>query len=158
MYKTPVSDDYRRSLETATREYEALLAERTRIDERLGQLAQTIGSLMRLCNLTPTVSLGLTDTCRMVLKAAGHPLTALEVRERLQAMGFDVARYANDLASIHTVLKRLQHGGEADLVQRSEDKPGYRWRKPPRVIALSSEEATLLLGPVPAPRPAKKRS
>jgi hypothetical protein len=141
-----VGDDYRRILEKATREYETLLAERTRLDERLAKLAQTIGSLMRLCNLTPRVSLGLTDACRMVLKAAGHPLTAVEVRQQLEAMGFDVARYANDLASIHTVLKRLNQAGQADFVPRGHDKPAYRWRRPVSVIALSKDDAALLLG------------
>src|SRR5262245_47671166 len=114
MYNGPMSDDYRRALEKATREYETLLVERTRLDERLARLTQTIGSLMRLCDLTPTVGLGLTDACRMVLKAAGHPLAAVEVRQQLEAMGFDVGRYTNDLASIHTVLKRLNQAGEAD--------------------------------------------
>lgn len=146
MYK-PAVDDYRRALEKATREYEALLAERARIDARLARLAQTIGSLMRLCNLTPTVSLGLTDACRMVLKAASHPLTAVEVRDQLEAMGFDVARYANDLASIHTVLKRLNQAGEADFVPRANDRPAWRWRKPVKVVGLSKEAAELLLGP-----------
>ena len=139
-----VTDEYRRALDAATREYEVLLAERTRIDARIGQLAQTIGSLMRLCHLQPTVSWGLTDACRSVLQAAGHPLTAIEVRDQLQAMGFDVARYANDLAAIHTVLKRLTDGGEAEFVARPHDKPAYRWRKPVRVIGLSRAEADLL--------------
>jgi hypothetical protein len=140
-------EDYRRALEKATREYEVLLAERTRVDERLAQLAQTIGNLMRLCHLTPTVSLGLTDACRMVLLAgAGQPLTALEVRQMLEAMGFDVARYANDLASIHTILKRLNQSGQADLVPRAHGKPAYRWRKRSSVVVLSKAEAAMLLG------------
>ena len=156
MYKAGV-DDYRRALEKATREYEALLAERARLDERLAQLAQTIGSLMRLCKLTPTVSLGLTDACRMVLKAAGHPLTAVEVRDRLEAMGFDVARYSNDLASIHTVLKRLNQAGEADFVPRANDRPAWRWRKAVKVVALSKEAAELLLGPTAARGAVRRR-
>ena len=151
-------DDYRRALEKATREYETLLAERTRLDERLARLTQTMGSLMRLCDLTPAISLGLTDACRMVLKAARDPLTGVEVRQGLETMGFDVGRYANDLASIHTVLKRLHQAGEADLVPRAHGKPAYRWHRPPRVIALSKEEAALLLGPVPAPVPTRSRN
>lgn len=143
-------EEYRRTLETATREYEQLLAERARLDERLAKLAQTIGSLMRLCNLTPTVSLGLTDACRMVLTAAGHPLSAVEVRAQLEAMGFDLARYTNDLASIHTVLKRLTHAGEADFVPRAHDRPAYRWRTPAGAIALPREDMPRLPGTVSA--------
>jgi hypothetical protein len=154
-----MTDDYRRALEKATREHEALLAERTRLDERLAQLAQTIGSLMRLCDLTPTVSLGLTDACRMVLLAAGgYSLTATEVRQQLEVMGFDVARYANDLASIHTVLKRLHQAGQADLVPRAHGKPAYRWRKSSSVVVLSKEEAALLLGGPVDVTPKKRKS
>jgi trehalose utilization protein len=68
-------DEYRRALDAALREYETLGLQRAAIDERLATLAQTVGTLMRLCNLAPTLSFGLTDACRIVLKAAGHPLT-----------------------------------------------------------------------------------
>lgn len=150
-------DEYRVALDTATREYEALLAERARVDARIAQLAQTIAGLMRLCNLQPTVSWGLTDAVRAVLQAAGHPLTAIEVRNQLEALGFDVARYSNDLASIHTVLKRLNTAGEADFVPRPHDRPAYRWRKPVRVIGLTRDEAAHLFGSVVPRRGPKGR-
>ena len=134
------ADRYREALDAALREYETLGRQRAEMDERLARLAQTIGSLTRLCHLTPTVPFGLTDACRMVLKAAGHPLTALEVRAQLDAMGFDLARYSNDLASIHTVLKRLNHAGEAEFVPRAWEKPAYGWKRPVRVFAVSSRE------------------
>jgi hypothetical protein len=133
-------DRYRPALDAALREYETLARQRSEIDERLARLAQTIGSLTRLCHLVPTVPFGLTDACRMVLKAAGHPLTALEVRAQLDAMGFDLARYSNELASIHTVLKRLNQAGEADFVPRVWEKPAYGWKRPVRVIAVPSRE------------------
>jgi hypothetical protein len=142
-----IRDQYRRALDAAVREYETLGRQRAEIDERLAQLAQTIGSLMRLCNLTPTVPFGLTDACRVVLKAAGHPLTATEVRAQLDAMGFDLARYSNDLASIHTVLKRVNQAGEVQFVPRPYDKPAYSWKRPAQVVALSRSEADALYRP-----------
>jgi hypothetical protein len=142
----PTRDDYRRALDAAVREYEALARRRAEIDERLAQLTQTIGSLTRLCNLTPTVSFGLTDACRLVLKAAGHPLTATEVRAQLDAMGFDLARYSNELASIHTVLKRLNQAGEAQFVPRVWDKPAYSWARPVQVVAMSRAEVDAMVG------------
>jgi hypothetical protein len=39
-------------------------------------------TLTRLLGLTPTVPLGLTDACRMVLRG-GQPMTPVEVRDRL---------------------------------------------------------------------------
>ena len=69
------TDQYQAALAAAVREYEALGEQRREIDTRLAQLAQTIGTLNRLCGFTPTVYWGLTDACRLVLKGAGHPMT-----------------------------------------------------------------------------------
>lgn len=151
-------DNYRRALREAIREYEQLAKQRSEIDLRIAQLVQTIGSLSRLCNLTPTVALGLTDACRMVLKAAGHPLTAAEVRLQLEAMGFDTARYANPLASIHIVLKRLKASGEAKFVPRAYDRPAYSWQQPFKVVAVpkSSDMSKLDLLWMAARDPSRK--
>src|SRR4051812_37130922 len=100
------TQDYRAALEAAAKEYESLGAQRRDIDARLSQLAQTIGTLSRLLGLTPTVPLSITDAVRLAMRA-GVPMTPLEVRERLLAIGVDLSSYANDLAVIHTVLKRL---------------------------------------------------
>lgn len=156
------TDDYRRALDSALREYESVAAQRAQLDERLAQLAHTVGSLMRLCGLTPTVSWGLTDACRMALKAAGHPLTALEVRAQLGAMGFDLSRYTNDLAAVHTVLKRLQESGEVRFVARLYDKPAYEWKPPARAVVMRREDVDAMLAHHAArsdtpPTPEKKK-
>jgi len=46
---------YRRALESAVHEYETLGEQRRAIDRRLAEVAQSIGTLSRLCGLTPTV-------------------------------------------------------------------------------------------------------
>jgi len=124
---SPENNEYRLALAAATKELETLGAQRAELDRRIGQLLQTVGHLMRLCNLTPTVSFGLTDGCRFVLKAAGSPLTAVEVRAQLAAMGLDLSRYENDLAAIHTTLKRLDENGEVRFVPQPWGKPAYQW-------------------------------
>ena len=112
MYKSSVTDDYRKALDTACREYEQVASEHARLEMRLGQLKQTIGTLNKLCGFEPTVPWSLTDACRVVLRSAGRPMTAVEVRASLDAAGLDVDRYANALSAIHTTLKRLAEGGE----------------------------------------------
>jgi hypothetical protein len=134
------TDQYRLALETASREYQQLAHQRADLDRRMAQLAQTIGSLNRLCGFTPTVGVGLTDACRMVLNAAGHPLTAVEVRQQLEAMGFDVSKYSNDLAPIHTVLKRLTEADEVRFVPRGYAKPAYSWKRAIEIIPGSDED------------------
>jgi hypothetical protein len=75
----------------------------------------------------------------MVLNAAGHPLTAVEVRQQLEAMGFDVSKYSNDLAPIHTVLKRLTESDEVRFVPRGYAKPAYSWKRAIEIIRGNDE-------------------
>ena len=140
------TDDYRRALETAIREYEALGQQRQDIDKRIAEVAQTIGTLSRLCGLTPTVPLGLTDACRLVVRGAGVPVTPADVRQRLQAIGFDLSKYANDLAAIHTILKRLNESGELRFIPRGNDagKHAYIWNHGPRAVVLGADIAAFM--------------
>ena len=140
--------DYRSALASAIAEYEKLGAERRQVDDRLAQLAQTIGTLSRLLGLAPTVPLGLTDACRLVLRG-GLPMTPVEVRDRLQGIGVDLSIYTNELAAIHTVLKRLNEAGEIRLVPRPSGKHAYLWQRPTRVIAIGPEIAEFIRSSVP---------
>ena len=141
------TDDYRRALATAIREYETLGQQRQDIDKRLAEVMQTIGTLSRLCGLVPTVPLGLTDACRLVVRGAGVPVTPADVRQRLESIGFDLSKYANDLAAIHTILKRLNESGELRLVSRAyvpvggkePPKPAYLWNHGNHVVTLGAD-------------------
>jgi hypothetical protein len=124
--------EYRQALAAAVREYEELGRKRREIDDRLAQLSQTIGTLNRLCGVTPTVFWGLTDACRLVLRNAGHPLTPTEVRDRLQGIGLDLSKYSSSLAAVHTVLKRLRDAAEVRFVQLDSGKFAYEWERPPK--------------------------
>ena len=64
-----------RSSSPAVREYEELGERKRALDTRLAEVAQTIGTLSRLCGLTPTVPMGLTDACRLVMRGAGVPIS-----------------------------------------------------------------------------------
>jgi len=138
-------EDYRRALEAAVREYEALGEQRQQIDRRLAELAQTMSTLSRLCGIVPTVSVGLTDGCRLVLRGAGVPLTPLEVRDRLKSFGFDLTRYTNDLAAVHTTLKRLNDAGELRFIARpGTGEKAYVWDRPARAALLGPDIATVM--------------
>jgi hypothetical protein len=146
--------EYRTALDTAIKEYEALGEQRREIDNRLAQLAQTIGTLSRLLGLTPTVPISITDAVRLAMRA-GVPMTPLDVRERLLAIGTDLSSYSNDLAVIHTVLKRLNASGELRIIPRTGGKNQYLWARPPRVIALSPEIAEFVRGARSTPKRSK---
>jgi hypothetical protein len=132
-------EDYRRALEAASREYEALGARRREIDQRLAELAQSIATLSKLLGLTPTVPLGLTDAVRLVVRGAGVPMTPVDVRDRLHAIGFDVSKYTNDLAAVHTILKRLNESGEIRFVARAPGKHQYIWNRGSVPVVLTKD-------------------
>jgi hypothetical protein len=136
--------NYKTALEAAIREYESLGDKRRAIDQRLDQLAQTIGTLSRLLGYTPTQPLGLTEACRLVYRNAGLPMSPTDVRDRLRAIGVDLSVYSNEMAAIHTVIKRLNEGGELRLLAGSPRKHLYTWQRPVRAVAISPETAQFM--------------
>ena len=137
------NEDYRAALAAAIREYETLGLERRRIDDRLAQLSQTIGTLNKLLGYEASVPLGLTDAIRIVMRG-GTPMTPVEVRDRLRAIGFDVSKYANDLAAVHTILKRLNDSGELRFIAREPGKHQYTLHRPVVPIVLSKDIITAM--------------
>jgi hypothetical protein len=139
-----MSDEYRHALQAAVREYEELGLQRREIDRRLAELAQTIGTLSRLLGHTPTVPMGLTDAIRLVLRGAGLPMTPVEIRDRLRVIGFDVAKYTNDLAAVHTILKRLNDARELQFIRRPDGKHQYAIIRVPLSVALPKDIVTAM--------------
>lgn len=86
-------------------------------DRQIAALIQTMNAIAPLVGaepLTPPASEetdmapgGMTDSIRSILTEAGEPLTASEIRDRLEQKGFDIKSYSNPLANIHTILRRL---------------------------------------------------
>ena len=162
-----MSADYRRALEAATREYETLGDQRRVIDRRLAELAQTIATLSRLLGFAPTVPLGLTDAVRLVLRGGGVPMTPAQIRDRLSGIGFDMTRYTNELAAIHTILKRLNSSGQARLVPRAGGKHEYAWNHGVRTVVVpdirsvaqdnAADRTALVAQEGPVVRPGTKR-
>lgn len=126
-----------------------------------------MASLGRLCGYVPTVSWGLTDGCRMVLMASGRPMKPPEVRDALTACGFDLSKYANELAAIHTVLKRLNEAGELRFIVLESGKHAYvysttrSWHvlglggaRPAHPVVLPADAAP---APARSPRPPRRK-
>ena len=153
------NEDYKRALDAACREYEEVVRQRAQLDKRLAQLHESIGALTRLCGYTPTVSWGLTDAVRVVMVRAERAMTALEVRERLTVIGFDLSKYASDLAAIHTVLKRLNRAGELRFVAREPGNHAYEWLRG-RPVGLQHPHALVpfeVFHDHPPPKPGRRK-
>jgi hypothetical protein len=134
------NDDYVKAFEAATREMESLLQQRADLDHRILHVRQTLVSLSRLCGFTPTVSWGMTDGVRFILRRAQRPMSAIDVRDELVNWGFDMSRYANDLSAIHTVLKRLAKAGEIRFMARAAGSHAYEWMRPTTPVNLIMEK------------------
>jgi hypothetical protein len=97
-------------------ELERLLEERTRLDARILQLQQDIRHVARIVDVTvddPITQLGLTDAIRYVIQHAGKPMTPVDVRDELLKRYCDPEDYRNLLASVHTIMKRLERVGRS---------------------------------------------
>lgn len=85
--------------------------------------------------------MGLTDACREVLKASMKAMTPVEVRDALIKMGYDIKKYKNILASIHTILKRLSNTSNVWVCVRDKDKKvAYKWGGIEEVPAQESDK------------------
>jgi hypothetical protein len=121
---------YKDSLWEARNELQELRVVRGELDRRIAQLEQTVLALAALCNRPEEEDLapqGFTDVCRQILQATNQDLTPTQMRDALVKRGFDLTKYDNPLAVIHTTLQRLAKQGEATIVRRTGEDKGYRW-------------------------------
>jgi hypothetical protein len=104
---------YKKALATAQGELASLDAKADAIAQRRAQLQQTISALRTLMNVSDEEERTLTDTIRIVVKAANSYISAAEVLKGVHAMG---AKFGgkNPKASIVTILGRLVKDGELE--------------------------------------------
>ncbi len=113
--------EYERMRDKLKAEASQLTKERQEIDQRLMSLKQSIDGLNALIQqmggpppdveLHPSVKtetlLGLTDSIKSILRSAGTPLAATEIRDELVRRGFNPDDYSNFLTVIHNTVRRL---------------------------------------------------
>jgi len=85
-------------------------------------------------------SVGLTEAIRTVLRRNGKPMTAPQMKDALNLLGFDLGRFKNPSAVIHNTLMRMAKAGE--LYYHLEDK-WYGLPGSPGVPLLNEYEAAL---------------
>jgi hypothetical protein len=67
-------------------------------------------------------TLGLANAIRVVFGGTDRPLTAIEVRGKLEDLGFDLSQFSNALASIHTATRRMIESEELIDVPSDDNK------------------------------------
>lgn len=135
------ANSYTRALYTAKQDLARCLVERQKIDSEVARLQAVIGQLQNLCAerdrksfegrvehvIKANLTKGITEETRVILKETFFPMTAVELKQTLEARKYDLSRYTNSLAVLHTVLKRLVQGGEVKVVPQPRGKKSYQW-------------------------------
>jgi len=122
----------RNTLAALAAEEERLVDAIKRADVRLAQVRSAITALTALeTDQPPEFDGKLADAIRTILKKFPNALSPVEVRDEVKAIGYDLAKHTNAMATIHGVLKRL---AETKDVKAKELKDGtrYYWVGEPR--------------------------
>ena len=145
------NEAYRQAIDTAAQElgelmkrHEELETELEHVQDRIETLQFGLTALGAVSGIDPrqeypdlypeemTPDLGFTDAVREALKSA-NPIMIFSpvlVRDELQKRGFDLTKYRNPLASIHTILKRLRASDEVIAhLDESTGKYLYSWNR-----------------------------
>lgn len=135
------SKKYDHALHQANQDLARLLVQREEIDRKAARLQAVIAELESLRAelmqkhldreidqvIKADLTMGITEASRLILKDKFFPMTASDLKKGLEARKFDLSRYSNALAVIHTVLKRLAKSGEVKVVPQERGKKAYQW-------------------------------
>jgi len=132
---TPVTKNYTVDLKQALRDLLLMVSKRAQLETKIAKQKKRVAALYELVQsdeASPGMSglvEGISDACRVVLRAAEKPLLPAEVRDGIQGLG--LPPQANLLASVHTTLKRLKDAGEVREVVKPLESGGtgiaYKW-------------------------------
>ncbi|HYN10524.1 MAG TPA: hypothetical protein VES67_24260 [Vicinamibacterales bacterium] len=109
---------YRQALSHARKQLYELTKQSQKIAREAAKLRQTITTLERMCGETPTSSMKLSEAVLSVLTATDKALSVGGIKRALEQIGYDLSKYSNPLAVIHTTVKRAVKKGDV-----SEGKP-----------------------------------
>lgn len=70
---------------------------------------------------------GFTDTIRRLLRERREGFTPLELRGAIAEAGIDLSTQSNAMASIHSVLKRLESSGDVEVKPGPNGQNVYKW-------------------------------
>ena len=133
--------NYHHALFEAEQDLARHLVKRQKLDQKIARLQAVVSDLQNLCAdldqkdfkkrvdrvIKADLTVGITESARVILQEAFFPITASDLKEKMEARKLDVSRYSNPLAVIHTVLKRLVQSGEVKVVPRKQGKKAYQW-------------------------------
>ena len=112
-------ENYKVALDAAQKELTDAIRNRDLWNTRILQLQQTIKSLSALTAQQKVgdqirVAVELNDAIMMALRSTPQPMTPVEIKNSLVAMGFEMGRrmlFTNPMSALHNALGRLEKKG-----------------------------------------------
>ncbi len=116
-------DPYRQQIGRALRDLMQCAKQKREITKRMSKLRNLI---IANANLLPEAEravfiqqasesfAGFTDSIREIFRTHVNGLTPIQVRDKLLELGFDLDSQSNPMASIHSVIRRLENAGEIE--------------------------------------------
>lgn len=116
---------YRIALWKAVDELGDLQRQEQELTVRKARIKQTIDALWSLAypgEPEDVSSMTLANAIRLIINSTGRAVTVKEIRSRLNDIGFDLSKYGNPLASIHTAASRMIATEELVYVEDEDEK------------------------------------
>jgi hypothetical protein len=88
-------------------------------------------------------TLGLSDAIRFVFSNTKRPLSALDIRAKLEDLGYSLDGFDNPLANIHTAIKRMNETNELSPVDSDGKKKVFESGPELKPIPEPANETTL---------------
>jgi len=118
-----------------------LLEKRQELDKEIARVHAIVTELQNLCAdqdqrnfwrgaervIKANLKVGITEAVRVILQENFFPMTAVDLKKQIEARKLNIHRYANPLAVIHTVLKRLIQSGDVKVVAPINGLKAYQW-------------------------------
>lgn len=136
--------NYRHMLYEAKQDLAHHLVKRQKLDQEIARRQAVVAELQNLCAeqdkrsfeqsiervIKADLKVGITDAVRVILQENFFPMTTIELKEKIAARKFNLTRYANPLAVIHTILKRLIQSGDVRVAPAINSMKAYQWISP----------------------------
>ena len=134
--------EYKAELNRERKALADLFRHREDLETKIAKQQTRVAALAALCDESEEVEKmtemdlgGLTNACRTAFRAAGkRGLMPTEVRGALEQLRFPTRTHRNILASIHTVIGRLERAGEVRKaihdIHDGADRSVYQWAGP----------------------------
>jgi hypothetical protein len=112
---------YKAALDKAQADWDALTLKEQEIAVRKAQLKDTIIALSALCSELPDINaLSLSDAIRLMISSTSGGVSRVGIRDRLEELGYDLKKFKNPMASIHTAVDRMVESGEFNKMPDNE--------------------------------------